>query len=104
MRCVCSRAREYWEGPFHEFRQCHGRTENDSNESAPFAFLSCSAFVPSLWVCGWFEQLGWATPSFEPDAVEGDGVGDDMNSWAYDGNRVKVRSLMCNSNDIIIII
>lgn len=34
-------------------------------------------------------QVGWATQYFEADANEGDGVGDDLNSWAYDGVRVK---------------
>eukprot|EP01034_Spumella_vulgaris_P029033 gene29033-36013_t len=35
-------------------------------------------------------QIGWASNSFAPRAVmEGDGVGDDAHSWAYDGYRQK---------------
>ena len=29
-------------------------------------------------------QVGWVTDHFEADASEGDGVGDDQNSWGYD--------------------
>ncbi|KAL6069553.1 Ryanodine receptor 44F [Balamuthia mandrillaris] len=32
-------------------------------------------------------QIGWCTPSFSPNASEGNGVGDDDKSWAYDGSR-----------------
>ncbi|CAK5163137.1 unnamed protein product [Aphanomyces euteiches] len=32
-------------------------------------------------------QLGWADASFEADDEEGDGVGDHVASWAYDGCR-----------------
>lgn len=32
-------------------------------------------------------QIGWADGSFKGDAVKGEGVGDDLHSWAYDGNR-----------------
>eukprot|EP01087_Luapelamoeba_hula_P020146 TRINITY_DN680_c0_g1_i1.p1 TRINITY_DN680_c0_g1~~TRINITY_DN680_c0_g1_i1.p1 ORF type:complete len:395 (+),score=66.43 TRINITY_DN680_c0_g1_i1:102-1286(+) len=32
-------------------------------------------------------QLGWCNDSFRPDASAGNGVGDDSNSWAYDGSR-----------------
>jgi hypothetical protein len=32
-------------------------------------------------------QLGWADNLFEGDSTNGDGVGDDTHSWAYDGVR-----------------
>ena len=32
-------------------------------------------------------QIGWANPKFEPDSEEGNGVGDDMFSYSYDGHR-----------------
>jgi hypothetical protein len=32
-------------------------------------------------------QIGWADASFEGSALRGNGVGDDANSWAYDGCR-----------------
>ena len=34
-------------------------------------------------------QVGWAQSGFKPDAVTGDGVGDDQHSWAYDGARAQ---------------
>jgi hypothetical protein len=34
-------------------------------------------------------QIGWATDRFQPDAAQGNGVGDDQESWAYDGNRLR---------------
>lgn len=34
-------------------------------------------------------QVGWANQFFEADADNGDGVGDDLNSWGYDGVKVK---------------
>jgi len=36
-------------------------------------------------------QVGWANEHLEADAGEGDGVGDDMNSYGYDGSKHKVR-------------
>jgi len=33
-------------------------------------------------------QIGWADLCFEPHSSAGEGVGDDLHSWAYDGNRV----------------
>lgn len=33
-------------------------------------------------------QIGWADLAFEPHSSAGEGVGDDLHSWAYDGNRV----------------
>lgn len=32
-------------------------------------------------------QVGWVTPKYTGDAQTGDGVGDDPESWAYDGHR-----------------
>lgn len=32
-------------------------------------------------------QIGWCTTAFTPDAAAGNGVGDDSDSWAYDGSR-----------------
>ncbi|GKZ00408.1 hypothetical protein MPSEU_000993800 [Mayamaea pseudoterrestris] len=32
-------------------------------------------------------QIGWATAGFSPDSSTGDGVGDDLYSWAYDPSR-----------------
>jgi len=32
-------------------------------------------------------QVGWCTGEFQPDISQGNGVGDDQNSWAYDGSR-----------------
>ena len=32
-------------------------------------------------------QVGWANHLFRGDSSNGDGVGDDTNSWAYDGCR-----------------
>jgi len=32
-------------------------------------------------------QIGWCTSAFKPDTAAGNGVGDDENSWAYDGSR-----------------
>jgi hypothetical protein len=32
-------------------------------------------------------QLGWADNLFQGDSTNGDGVGDDAHSWAYDGVR-----------------
>ena len=38
-------------------------------------------------VTGGVVQLGWAAEGFAPNAREGDGVGDVLGSWAYDGAR-----------------
>jgi len=35
---------------------------------------------------GGLQQIGWVTSKFEPHS-DSDGVGDDLNSWAYDGHR-----------------
>jgi len=35
-------------------------------------------------------QIGWATTLFVGDDANGDGVGDDANSWGYDGKRKKL--------------
>ena len=32
-------------------------------------------------------QIGWADGAFKGNASKGEGVGDDIHSWAYDGNR-----------------
>jgi hypothetical protein len=36
---------------------------------------------------GGLMQLGWADSEFRGDSVNGDGVGDDVHSWAFDGAR-----------------
>jgi hypothetical protein len=38
-------------------------------------------------VSGGLAQIGWAIPGFVPNSEDGDGVGDDAFSWAYDGSR-----------------
>jgi len=35
-------------------------------------------------------QIGWANDSFEPSTESGDGVGDDCNSFGYDGSRALI--------------
>lgn len=32
-------------------------------------------------------QIGWGDGSFVGNAMKGEGVGDDMHSWAFDGKR-----------------
>ncbi|ETW05794.1 hypothetical protein H310_03478 [Aphanomyces invadans] len=34
-------------------------------------------------------QIGWIDSAFESDALQGQGVGDHTNSWAYDGTRFR---------------
>eukprot|EP00941_MAST-03F_sp_MAST-3F-sp1_P001008 g1008.t1 len=40
-------------------------------------------------VSGKTMQVGWATELFSPNSDVGNGVGDDSNSWAFDGSRMK---------------
>lgn len=37
-------------------------------------------------------QIGWADQLFKADAMNGDGVGDDVHSWAYDGTEQYIQS------------
>lgn len=54
-------------------------------------------------------QIGWATAEHQPSAAEGQGVGDDQHSWAYDGMRLQrwhgaqepYSSRRWNTNDIV---
>eukprot|EP01012_Entosiphon_sulcatum_P008571 TRINITY_DN14699_c0_g1_i1.p1 TRINITY_DN14699_c0_g1~~TRINITY_DN14699_c0_g1_i1.p1 ORF type:complete len:4388 (+),score=508.78 TRINITY_DN14699_c0_g1_i1:36-13199(+) len=37
-------------------------------------------------------QIGWCTDSFSPDSSRNKGLGEDENSWAYDGCRLQLRT------------
>ena len=38
---------------------------------------------------GYLSQVGWASTTFSPNEVDASGVGDEPESWAYDGARAK---------------
>ena len=69
------------------------RFESESNFATVWA---PSLGVPSQSGCWYYEvqlitdgvmQIGWASAAFTPNDEEGDGVGDGVGSWAFDGVR-----------------
>lgn len=44
-------------------------------------------YYEAVIISSGLKQIGWVTPDFVPDE-NGNGVGDDNNSWAYDGFRL----------------
>ncbi|KAH8084988.1 subtilase-like protein [Aureococcus anophagefferens] len=66
----------------------HGRSE-----FATVAVASVAPVAAGKWyyeatiLTGGVVQVGWCAGGFEHDDAEGDGVGDDARSWAFDGCR-----------------
>jgi hypothetical protein len=63
------------------------------SEFCSVAITNCKPLTSGKWyyeaeiLTGGVVQLGWADSLFRGDDVEGDGVGDDPHSWAFDGCR-----------------
>ncbi|EQC28978.1 hypothetical protein SDRG_13315 [Saprolegnia diclina VS20] len=74
-----------------------GTPETDASVLGQGTFGTATVFGCALHSGQWYYevelgtagimQLGWADAMFEADDDEGDGVGDHVASWAYDGHR-----------------